>query len=222
MRSRFASSEASAASTSRRTPSISLMGYWITKSWPQSSRTASRGAANPAIRAYSSSCSSEWKWPRLAIGSGDAGRSAALRRGRPDRAAAAFRIEHAPHLAQHEHRIGEEHERLDRAERGEVAGLERQRVGVAERRVRLCELDHVAAVVDACDLAADRLAHVADERAAAAADVEQAVVLRQLQRLEQLRPEEVVRGRRAVVLARLTAVRPPRELVRLALEPPAG
>jgi hypothetical protein len=75
-------------------------------------------------------------------------------------------------------------------------------------------------VVETGDGAADRLPDVTDEGAAAAADVEQPILLRQVERLKEIGPEEVVRARVAVRLAGGAAVRPACELVGPALEAP--
>src|SRR4051794_39860638 len=145
-------------------------------------------------------------------------RPAPFRCGRPEGEAAADPM----HLPEDADRVRAEHEHLKRRDGGEIAVLEGERIRVAERRERPRELHHLPAVVDPGDLAADRLLDVPQEGAAAAAHVEQPVLLRQLQRLEQLRPEEVVARRRAVRRARLTAARLPRDLVHPAVEPPAG
>ena len=75
-------------------------------------------------------------------------------------------------------------------------------------------------MVDAHDLAADLLPDVAQEDAAAAAHVEQAVVRAEREGFEDVRPGEVVRGGRAVRFAGLLAVRAPGDAVGHAIDPP--
>src|SRR5690348_1336972 len=147
-------------------------------------------------------------------------RSLRLGRGRVDRDAAELGIEHAPHLAQGEHRVGEEEERNEAGHGGEPAVAEGQGLRPAADGERRREPHHVAAVVDARDLAADLLLHMAQKDAAAAAHVEQAVVRAERERLEDVRPREVVRCRRAVRLPGLLAVRAPGDAVGHAIDPP--
>jgi hypothetical protein len=85
---------------------------------------------------------------------------------------------------------------------------------------RCGELHHLAAVVDADDLAPDLRLDVAEEDASTAPDVEEPVVGLQVERREHVRPGEVVGRRRRVCLARLPAVRPTRDAIGHPIDPP--
>src|SRR5262249_25641170 len=95
--------------------------------------------------------------------------------------------------------------------------------GVHDRRAALgdvsCEVDHLRAVVDP-DGAAARVERPPEEDTAPAADVEQRIVGRQLQCLEDGLPRPGVDVIRAVRLARLAAVRPASAGVGHAFDPP--
>jgi hypothetical protein len=75
-------------------------------------------------------------------------------------------------------------------------------------------------VIDTGDLAADGLAHVAEEHTTAAADVEQPIARAERESIEHVRPREVMGRRRAVRLARLLPVGTPGGTVGHAIDPP--
>jgi hypothetical protein len=109
-------------------------------------------------------------------------------RSRPGRA----RVEHAPHLAQRRHGVGEEEERDETGDGRELSVGEGHRIDLREldprSRLPASEPYHLGAVIEPGDRAAG-LAHSLQEGTTAAADVEQAVLAREAERLEHRRPE---------------------------------
>ena len=168
---RAAEARASTTASTERT-------YRATRSWAPISVRVTRDSPKPAASGSAS---------QLRVGVEVAARGQRVRGGRrslglgrrrEDRDPSARRVEHAPELAQHAHRILHEEERDDARDRGELAVGERQLLRTAFDDVHAggCprERHHLGTVVEAHGLAA-RLERSPQEDTAAAADVEEAI-----------------------------------------------